>query len=107
MNMSIEESKQRNKGREKYVLKGKITSQDTLDRCKNPYRQPRTLRKSKGKLISTRSNDSLAVDAEAKIENANVELSFQDKCKKNQTAVEEVAYTHRGPEILFRCIYGR
>ena len=82
MNMSIEEPKQRNKGREKYVLKRKIPSQDTLDRCKNPYRQPRTLRKSKEKLISTRSNDSLAVDAEAKIENANVELSFQDKCKK-------------------------
>ena len=92
MNMSIEEPKQRNTGREKYVLKGKITSQDTLDRCKNPYRQSRTLRKSKGKLVSILSNDSPAVDAEAKLENANVELSFQDKCK-NQTAVEEVACT--------------
>ena len=65
MNTSIEESKRRNTGREKYVLKRKISSKDTVDRCKNPYRQP-----------------SLAVDAEAKIENANVELSFQDKCKK-------------------------
>ena len=82
MNVSIEESQQRHIRHQKRIVRGKNPSQSVIDQPQNPYRQSSMLRKSKEKLVSSRSANSFATEAEAKLENGNIDLTFQGKCKK-------------------------